>query len=335
MKKNGFVIQLIQWSIYSLIVICGWGRINPESLVFCEESHLRDFDLKRALSEWDQKKETLLKGGSLVYRYDETDENSIPNRENTDVCELKILGENSLYNNNQLRMVVRNVKYAFTLERKSENDSWRLNDLTYDTAPQSDNQSNIFPGTEPIYEGLTIEGIWLSDFLSEDKTKMIDHFVDQNGRIALKFAADYSLDITTKIVGGVLYFLPDDHYTMVQYELDMIENPPKGVVENAPEAIKSHTVKKIEYKEINGVLFPQVIRRIYNPETFFQPRTFTTQCDQPSTSVDRDVFYLSNYGFSEPDLPNSIGSVIRYTIICLGILLIAIGIYLRHSTSKA
>jgi hypothetical protein len=230
---------------------------------------------------------------------------------------------NSIRKNQKLLTCI-NKAYGFVLKCEAGGTAWTISSLLDNPASMRMEKQEILRGSMGVFEGIMVEGDWLESLVfSRDFQILSIEADDVGGQRGQKvvFQSRYDVDDHNKILAGSLWFDSDYFWVLREYRIEL-QSDSFGVAS-----------KKIHYCILHGVPYPEKI--ILDYEFAGDPPIRYVSTYKPiSNSCDPSVFYLSHYGFSEPmDSTRWIGTV-HVVLTVIGILLIAIGLYLRYLTSK-
>ncbi len=324
--------------ILGLIFFCGLPYAFTEE----DQEHLKETFFREAPNAWKELREFYAKkmDAEIEKHYDDDPSKKI----------YVIMNESNELNhwiekNGDEYIDVINPTYAFSL-KKEGSDSWVVEEITDPVNARIDKQftHGLLSGSVEAFGGLLMEEGWLEELVSSEtfvvnsiQEKVVED-EDEEGEddakcIEIQFQCDHELYKYCQLIGGKMTLAPNKNWLLVDYDIETIFTyGTDGQIEK--ERI-DRSVGEYQYQKIDNHYYPKTFDGSY---TLCDPREYTIHrviTVTPNSQPSDEIFYLSYYGFSEPKLPKPIGPAIRYTFICLGLLLIAIGIYLRRCTSKA
>jgi hypothetical protein len=331
--KKMFVI------LVSIFVFC-------TKICICADESNIDFPkfLRDASAGWQMLSDEYEKGldTTLIYKVQQN-----PGREMR-VC---IKGSNEL---NQYQLVTKsdvqeifdivNSKYGFTLKKSGADAVVVLSDLVNDPKKVRENHQfhhGLLAVSTFAFVPIMIEDEWIES-LVRSKDFTVNSLKKIGDKVVLDFRSQHFVDTYQKITEGTIVFDPEKFWVIREYDVEI-----RLVAEQLPKLKMSgddvvRVKKTIEYQFIKAYPFPSKVRTEYKsiiktiPST---PDTSSVTVEYGTTLLGSDVpdiiFYLSHYGFAEPSATE--GSYvyrIRLSIMLLGLILIALGIYLRIKCPK-
>jgi len=334
MQKYRFTLAVcfVVWSL-SFFIQCGTS--------FAADSSGHDYTdafPSEAVASW-RKIQEVIHAGCAVESYTRRVGND-PNLKTVSRM-IQISGDSEMAIYNSVNLTAKNERYAFRLDRTPDKldrapdtENWYLVDIADHPQVYLDDSTNVLLGTHDVFEGIMIENTWLEKFvLSPDFSVIKIERTDlTNGTelLTITFQCRYNLDDHNAIRGGTLVFITSNHWALSEYDILASSKIKKnGVFSEVQGRIK----KTFEYQNLNGIPFPKkIVSESYADG--FPASQIETLYGEVSSIVDPKVFYLSHYGFSEPEYPSKWGTTFRIISIIIGILMILLGLYLRYLARK-
>jgi hypothetical protein len=131
-------------------------------------------------------------------------------------------GDMELVENNSIQVIGRNADYSFTLERKSKDIAWILENMAQPNNPLDENLGIILGGAN-VFEGIMVETTWIEKLVLSDSFKILSSkkSVDKEGNeiFLVTFECLFHVDKINQILGGSLYFDPNRYWVLTKYEI--------------------------------------------------------------------------------------------------------------------
>jgi hypothetical protein len=223
-------------------------------------------------------------------------------------------------------IMIVNSRYAFNLKKKGESANWALTEIMDDTnaARSTPNSgfSKLLPATINLFDGIMLHDGWLEALVASDSFSITSIREVENDRLVeLVFSSQFKPFDNYQILRGTVHFDPKQFWLVKKYEIDVDELQSSG---------KKHTYKftvTIDYQNVDGIPFPQKnhcveVRDGKDEHTLTKNYTSVSRKKCP-----REIFYLSHYGFSEPDYLQL--NKTRFVLIVVGLLMIIVGLLMK------
>ncbi|MDO5554851.1 MAG: hypothetical protein Q4G68_13925 [Planctomycetia bacterium] len=304
-----------------LLIVCPlFGADHSQNAQVCQE----------AQEGWEQLRDAYAKG---FYATDSCVQGK-PGQASNDVLDVSssIVHEYTILGTMEMRKTIRehiqhiqciNHNYGFILKRNKESDPWLIESITHLPDEMREESIQILSGNIPVYEGVMIEGAWLSD-LVKSKDFVITNLEysdpaspETSDSVAISFTSKFRVDAFNQILSGTLWLNPKRLWTLNRYEIQ----------------VKSDTLgtaqKTIEYTIFNDIPYPHEVVLDYNFDGDLPVRYKTSYAAIMSQTPVAEDFHLTHYGFPEPALPWSPGTTLRWIMILTGFVLVCVGIGLK------
>jgi hypothetical protein len=318
---------------------------NTVALIFClifcnllNTAFSDDIKYDSVLSEirtsWDKLKSEYQKGVDVSIQYSSVSEQDIKQK-------MRIYFDNSFelnhfFSKKELLKAI-NKKYAFDIIKDTGSPDWAIkNFFDNPTMAREGLQyfNKILWGTSVVYGGILVEEAWGMELLNSGSFKLISikkKKIDNDEFVEIQFKSDFMSHKTSKILGGRILFDPNLYWVIREYEFDVEALPVKD------EKSEFAVVKRvIDYQNIDGVPFPKKCDICYR----YYDGSIVSHLIFDFNSVERgkipqEIFYLKNYGLSEPVNSFEIRNK-RIQIICVlvGLFLIIVGLLMKFLAKK-
>lgn len=259
----------------------------------------------QAKKSWQLLKEEYLKGVNIELKL---------HYDNDPACKIGIIikGKNeanlffrSYGDSEPEEIVARNPNYAFKISKTNPSDSWVIQNI-YDDPTQCEHpqfthghlESTILAFPSFFLEHGGLEGLISADSfkIMSIKTKM----VAGAEYVVVTFESEHDLDRSNRVLGGTLVFDPAKYWILIESDVES-----KFTVVRKQDTIirlaKAQT--QIEYFDINGIPFPKKLKTTYI-HTDRPPGILHVDYVNVCRTKEHDqIFWISHYGFSEPENP--------------------------------
>ncbi|MDO5554491.1 MAG: hypothetical protein Q4G68_12095 [Planctomycetia bacterium] len=239
-----------------------------------------------------------------------------------------------------------NSKYQFTIERDSENSPWIIKKISNDISEKTKDSlyyNELLPLSHLFFAPFMIEEQWLTNIFQSDKVEIesIKQNNEVQSHIEVKFHCnDCFIDEHTKLLRGIIVFDSSNHYLINNYEAESEFTIPYAKPPKSPyKTIRLKRSSQFEYSMINGLPFVSYCETHYDEDPkivdgFIKfPANNFEKIKYMITKTDKDVngslFYLSHYGFPEPEDTNRKYNLFRLLLAIIGVGLIGTGLYMR------
>lgn len=288
-----------------------------------------------ARDSWKEIKEEYLRGLAVTIRYSLVDDPRNASEARILIDEKNEYNRFSRLNYPDETIHVVNTRYSFNIRQEGDDDSWALQEM-FDSPDQARTHQRmhggVLLGTSLVFAGVMLEEAWLDDLMDSATFEILSVSPkrmenDDNEYVELTFKSDFLSDNgATKVRGGRVLLMPNLHWVVKQYEVNLESD----FGENNVAHLKG--TRFIDYEIIDGIPFPRRSESIYSFEN--DGKVFShMKCDYVSIKrggIPTDILYLRHYGFSEPISPSHWGSTFRIITAVLGILMILLGLYMRY-----
>jgi hypothetical protein len=245
----------------------------------------------------------------------------------TSANELRLLGRNEISNfidvdNDICYLTCINDSYGFNLTGKENKTIWRLRSMTENPSSLRRSDLGILQGCGPIFTGVMVELGWSDSLISSKDFKVISIQEEVSGQynlVKVVFQSSHCVDKVNCILSGTLWLDKDHFWVIHQYKIDM-QSSTKGTAH-----------KKIYYRFIDDVPYPEKVINDYKFDGD-PPIRYVTNYSSIKNNCEPSIFYLKNYGFSEPSKPPV--SYSRFVLIVVGLLLIIVGLLMKFLSRK-
>ena len=232
-----------------------------------------------------------------------------------------------------------NSSYAFEIA-SVDGDRWTIENIS--DSPEGvlavGENLNLCSPSGIIFSGLIVDECWLKD-LVHDKSFSITsfHASKENGSVTIEFAADYQSAEAGKVKGGSIELIEIGGYYLIKHsEMTVCDL----VLPEGTETDSYSITRDNEYKMIGDTPYPAVVKSVIqrDDKTFNFNLVFD---DVKIGKIPLKIFSLKYYGLQEP---HHVGTAqrytsvifwVRYVVVFLGVILIALGIYLHRRAAKA
>lgn len=311
--------------------------------VLCGTAHADDAVMQRFRSEapsaWEKLRGELSAGfqyESKIYLQNNKngDENPVEEQESTRQAMWKNKELNIRTTTvGRLKGVIRvwgvNEDYAFRLDKETAKSSWVLSALTREPDSFRD-YLNMLRYNLYAFEGLVVRYIWLTDLIASKDITILsasEKVVNDRPLVSVLFSGNYKVDDYATILGGTLWFDPQNYWTMSRSLLDFSYSGVGFQNRRGSEEVK------ILYQDFNGRPFPLkvTVTGTSVPERSIQ---FITDYGVVTKPTDESIFKLSGYGFPEPQLLKPSRHFTWIWINAIVVVLLVLAIVLRKCVSQ-
>ncbi len=234
-------------------------------------------------------------------------------------------------------IIARNSEYLFRIKKTVTDGPWSMGDFI-EPPPLGDNPQynhGLLESSTHAFRGFFLDEGWISELVLSDtfKIKKIEPMTfDDTDKVTIEFESLHNLDKYNQVIAGTLTFDPSRFWVLTNSDVQVNFN----VSGNRGKTTRTFNIQtKIEYTDIESIPFPKKATTTYvHPDR--KPIVNNAEYIEVSRNIAPDeTFYLSHYGFAEPNTPTKRGNRIRIVFIAAGIILICLGLYLRRQGNKA
>ncbi|MDR1492174.1 MAG: hypothetical protein LBT05_05595 [Planctomycetaceae bacterium] len=314
---------------YKFIQVVFLFIVIPLSNCFSDDSNVFP---SQALKAWAELKNKIFNGIDLELecQFNKND----PSKMHISVwktCEL-----NHHFSKNGETLEVINPNYQFSLSRQSSSSPWKL-------AEMNDNLDNarvhrqfthgLLQSSTFAFGALMIEAGWISDLLNSESFEIVSiNNIKEKNLIKVNFRCQHNLDKNNKLLFGTMTFDPNNFWSLIDCDLTI----EFSYTTNTGKNIRTYRVEKhYSYQDNHEVaFFPRTVET-----TSFHEGIPPIQDKIEYTSLklgkpEKDIFYMSHYGFPEPSYPMQRGDVIRIILMVAGLIMILIGLYMKFLAKR-
>jgi hypothetical protein len=303
---------------------------------------------KEADAKWKKLTNTYSNGLSMQINYTLPKESSFK----ANVC---LLGKNELvqiYLPTNTVLNVINARYAFSLGKKANVDTWELSKMWDDPKmPRESSQFHhgLLQTTAFVFEPIMIESSWINDLIKSDELEVIslkERRLESENCIELRFRCrQYNVNKHTKLLSGTILFDKEKYFVIKEYniETEFIADelsPYKGEKNSGSDIVI--VKKKLEYQDMDGIPYLKTSRISYKLKSSTLKRKIFDFADNNQVNIDceiidsnkvnKEIFFLKHYGFSEP--ASSRVDKLRMVLIVVGLVLIFLGLTIKFWLKK-